>query len=66
MALTEKDLIEEENLTLIMNCLWRINLYVVTTSMDNSNPLNIINFIILRVQFQNFSGGILQLIILIF
>ena len=34
--------------------------------MDNSNPWNIINFIILRVQFQNFSGVILKLIILIF
>ena len=52
-----------ENLTLIINCLLRINLYVVTTSMDNSNPLNIINFIILRVRFQNFSVVILELII---
>ena len=49
-----------------MNYLWRIDSYVVTISMDNSNPLNIIIFIILRVQFQIFSGVILELIILIF
>ena len=49
-----------------MNYLWRIDSYVVTISMYNSNPLNIIIFIILRVQFQIFSGVILELIILIF
>ena len=52
--LKEKDIIKEvigKCLALIMNRLWRINSYVVTKSMDNSNPLNIIVFIILRVQF---------------
>ena len=51
MVLKEKDIIKEVNgkyLALIMNRLWRIDLYVVTISMDNSNPLNIISFIILR------------------
>ena len=33
---------------------------------DYINELNIINFIILRMQFQNLSGVILELIILIF
>ena len=59
MVLKEKDIIKEVNgiyLALIMNRLWRIDLYVVTISMGNSNPLNIISFIILRVQFQIFSG----------
>ena len=59
MVLKEKDIIKEVNgkyLALIMNRLWRIDLYVVTISMDNSNLLNIISFIILRVQFQIFSG----------
>ena len=54
MVLREKDIIKETNgkyLALIMNYLWKINLYVVTILMDNSNLLNIINFIILRVQF---------------
>ena len=61
MVLTEKDIIKEVNgkyLDLIMNRLWRIDLYVMTISRDNSNPLKIINIIILRVQFQNFSGVI--------
>ena len=59
MVLKEKDIIKEVNgkyLALIMNRLWRIDLYVVTISMSNSNSLNIISFIILRVQFQIFSG----------
>ena len=59
MVLKEKDIIKEVNgnyLALIMNRLWRIDLYVVTLSMGNSSPLNIISFIILRVQFQIFSG----------
>lgn len=61
MVLKEKDIIKEADgkcLALIMNRSWRINSYVVTISMDNSNPLNIILFIILRVQFQIFSGVI--------
>jgi len=41
----EKDIIKEVNgkyLALIMNRLWRINSYVVTISMDNTNSVNII------------------------
>ena len=48
MVLKEKDIIKEVNgkyLALIMNSLWKIDLYVVTISMGNSNPLNIISFI---------------------
>ena len=59
MVLKEKDIVKQVNgkyLALIMNRLWRIDLYVVTISIVNSNPLNIISFIILRVQFQIFSG----------
>lgn len=59
MVLKEKDIIKEVNVkyqALIMNRLWRIDLYAVTISMDNSNPLNIISFMILRVQFQIFCG----------
>ena len=54
IVLKENDIINEVNgkcLALIMNRLWRTNSYVVTKSMDNSNLLNIIVFIILRVQF---------------
>ena len=56
--LKEKDVIKEVNgkcLALIMNRLRRINSYIMTKSIDNSNPLNIIVFIILRVRFQIFS-----------
>ena len=45
MVLVEKDIIKEVNkkyLALIMNRLWRINSYVVTISMDNTNSMNII------------------------
>ena len=54
MVLKEKDIIKYANekcLALIMNRLWRIDSYVVTISIDSSNSLNIIIFIILRVQF---------------
>ena len=57
--LKEKYVIKEVNkkcLALIMNGLWRINSYIVTKSMNILNPLNKIVFIILRVQFQIFSG----------
>ena len=40
MVLKEKDIIKEVNgkyLALIMNRLWRIDLYAVTISMGNSN-----------------------------
>ena len=40
----DKDLIkkanEKLNIALILNYLWRADLYVVTISMNNPNPLN--------------------------
>ena len=41
----EKDIIkevDEKYLASIMNRLWRIDSYVVTISMDNTNSINII------------------------
>ena len=68
MVLTEKDIIKEvdgKHLALIMNRLWRIDLYAMTISIDYSYFLSNFISIISRVQFQVFSGVTLELIKLI-
>lgn len=67
MRLKEKDIIKDVSgnyLALVMNCLWRIDLYVMTISIDYSVFLNIFISIISRVQFQVYSRVTLELMIL--
>ena len=65
LVLKDNEIIREVNgfyLALIMNYLWRINIYVMNKSYGELNFLSNNISIILRVQSQVFNGETLELI----